>query len=188
MDTLISSKIKPDKSSSSKTVRKTFPVLGMTCAACAVSVESTLKSVKGVNDAGVNYANQSAWAEVEEFVREVDLQSAVQSAGYDLIVDSQDPHQDQEEAQHRLYLMLKTRTIWAVLLSIPIVVIGMFFMDSLQFGNWIMMALSAPVVFYLGRGFFINAWKQAKHGKANMDTLVALSGYSGANRASVPAT
>ncbi|WP_291036723.1 copper-translocating P-type ATPase [Dyadobacter sp. 50-39] len=51
----------------------------------------------------------------------------------------------------------------------------MFFMDKVPYGNWIMMALSAPVVFYLGRGFFINALKQAKYGKANMDTLVALS-------------
>nr|WP_298936384.1 copper-translocating P-type ATPase [uncultured Dyadobacter sp.] len=48
-------------------------------------------------------------------------------------------------------------------------------MDKVPYGNWIMMALSAPVVFYLGRGFFINALKQAKYGKANMDTLVALS-------------
>ena len=35
--------------------------------------------------------------------------------------------------------------------------------------------LSAPVVFYFGRNYFINAWKQAKHGLSNMDTLVALS-------------
>src|SRR5688572_23553220 len=37
------------------------------------------------------------------------------------------------------------------------------------------MVLSAPVGFYFGRSFFINAWKQAKHGYGNMDTLVALS-------------
>ncbi|HMW27069.1 MAG TPA: copper-translocating P-type ATPase, partial [Ferruginibacter sp.] len=54
------------------------------------------------------------------------------------------------------------------------VIIGMFFMD-MPYGNWIMMALSAPVVFYFGRSFFINAWKQARYRKANMDTLVALS-------------
>jgi Cu2+-exporting ATPase len=37
------------------------------------------------------------------------------------------------------------------------------------------MVFTAPVLFWFGRSFFINAWKQAKHGKANMDTLVALS-------------
>ncbi|RYF46819.1 MAG: heavy metal translocating P-type ATPase, partial [Cytophagaceae bacterium] len=66
------------------------------------------------------------------------------------------------------------RTIWALVLSLPIVVIGMFFM-SLPYGNYIMMALAAPVVFGFGRPFFVNAWKQARHGNANMDTLVALS-------------
>ena len=50
----------------------------------------------------------------------------------------------------------------------------MFFMN-MPYGNWIMMALATLVVFYFGRSFFINAWKQARHGKANMDTLVALS-------------
>lgn len=38
-----------------------------------------------------------------------------------------------------------------------------------------MLALSTPVVFWFGRNFFINAWKQAKHFTSNMDTLVALS-------------
>ncbi|TLU97344.1 MULTISPECIES: heavy metal translocating P-type ATPase [Dyadobacter] len=163
------------KKASDKYIKKTFPVLGMTCAACAVSVESMLKSAKGVHDAGVNYANQTAWAEYDQTVKPVDLQNLIRSVGYDLIVDSQDPQQEQQDAQLSHYKQLKRRTLWAALLSFPIVVIGMFFMDALPYGNWIMMALSAPVVFYLGRSFFMNAFKQATHGKANMDTLVALS-------------
>ncbi|TDE09396.1 MULTISPECIES: heavy metal translocating P-type ATPase [Dyadobacter] len=164
------------KKASNKYIKKTFPVLGMTCAACAVSVESMLKSAKGVQDAGVNYANQTAWAEYDgETVKPVDLQSLIRSVGYDLIVDSEDPQQEQQDAQLRHYKELKKRTFWAALLSFPIVIIGMFFMDTMPYGNWIMMALSAPIVFYLGRSFFINAFKQAKYGKANMDTLVALS-------------
>jgi Cu2+-exporting ATPase len=155
-------------------IKKTFPVLGMTCAACAVSLESMLKSAKGVHNAGVNYANQTAWAEYDETVNEEELQNAVRGIGYDLIVDAEDPGQVQQDAQARHYEELKKRTIWAVILSIPISVIGMFFMD-MPYGNWIMMALTIPVVFYLGRSYFINATKQARHKKANMDTLVALS-------------
>jgi Cu2+-exporting ATPase len=173
MEALISAK--PSTTKVSKNIKKTFPVLGMTCAACAVSVESILKSAKGVHDAGVNYANQTAWAEYDQTVKPVDLQNLIRSVGYDLIVDSQDPQQEQQQAQLKQYEQLKKRTIWAALLSLPIVIIGMFFMDKVPYGNWIMMALSAPVVFYLGRSFFINAFKQAKYGKANMDTLVALS-------------
>lgn len=162
------------KPSQNNYIKKAFPVLGMTCAACAVSVESMLKSAKGVHDAGVNYANQTAWVEYEETVKPEDLQNVMRGVGYDLIVDAEDPQQVQQDAQMKHYKELKKRTIWAALLSIPIMVIGMFFMD-LPYGNWIMMTLTIPVVFYLGRSYFINAFKQARHKKANMDTLVALS-------------
>jgi Cu2+-exporting ATPase len=158
-----------------KPVRKTYPVLEMTCAACAVSVESMLKTTPGVVDAGVNYANQQAWVEFDpQAVTQQELQTAIRSIGYDLVMDVEDPQAVQAEAQERQYESLKKRTIWAAILSVPVVVIGMFFMN-IPYANEIMLVLSAPVVFGLGRSFFVNAWKQARHGKTNMDTLVALS-------------
>ena len=42
-------------------------------------------------------------------------------------------------------------------------------------GRWISLLLTIPVLFYFGSHFFVNAWKQAKSRKANMDTLVSLS-------------
>jgi Cu2+-exporting ATPase len=156
-------------------VKDTYPVLEMTCAACAVSVESMLKSVDGVADAGVNFANQDAWVSYDPVkTGPQQLQATVRSIGYDLVIEKDNQQEVKEEAQRRHYLAIRTRTLWATLLSIPVVIIGMFFMD-MPYGNWIMMALSTPVVFFLGRSFFINAWKQARHRKANMDTLVALS-------------
>lgn len=155
--------------------KETFPVLEMTCAACAMSVESMLKSTEGVKDAAVNFANQTALVEYDANITQPsNLRSAVQAIGYDLVVDVADPQSVQEEFQHRSYEKLKTRTTWSIILAIPVVIIGMFFMD-MPFGNHISLVLTAPIVFYFGRGFFINAWKQARHGKANMDTLVALS-------------
>jgi P-type Cu2+ transporter len=155
--------------------RETFPVLEMTCAACAVSVESMLKSTAGVKDAAVNFANQTAWVEYDTTqTKAADLQNSVRSIGYDLVVDTEDPQAVQEEAQRKHYQEVKSRTIWSSVLALPVVVIGMFFMD-MPYGSYISMALAAPVVFYFGRNYFINAWKQARHGKANMDTLVALS-------------
>ncbi|CCH57645.1 heavy metal translocating P-type ATPase (plasmid) [Fibrisoma limi BUZ 3] len=155
--------------------RQTFPVLEMTCAACAVSVESMLNNTPGVAKAAVNYANQSVAVEYDpKAITPQGMQQVVQSIGYDLVVDAEDPQQVQQEAQQRHYEAVKQRTIWAAILSLPVVIIGMFFMD-MPYGNYIMMALSAPVVFWLGRSYFINAYKQARHGKANMDTLVALS-------------
>ena len=163
------------KTERGKTVKKTFPVLEMTCAACAISVESMLKSVNGVKDAGVNFANQSAWVEFNpEIATKNDLQNSIRSIGYDLVIDAVNSEEIKAEAQRNHYKLIKYRTIWSSILSLPIVIIGMFFMN-MPYGNWIMMALAAPVVFYFGKSFFINAWKQARHRKANMDTLVALS-------------
>ncbi|THU30366.1 cadmium-translocating P-type ATPase [Niastella caeni] len=159
----------------SQTVKKTFPVLDMTCAACAISVESMLKSVTGVAGAGVNFANQTAWVEYDPAIATTaDLQKTVRSIGYDLVIDEANSTEIKEAARQDHYESLKQRTIWASILSLPIVIIGMFFMN-MPYGNYISMALTVPVIGWFGRSFFINAWKQARHGKANMDTLVALS-------------
>lgn len=169
--------IAPEKPvrSAGATTRQTFPVLEMTCAACAVSVESMLNNTPGVTKAAVNYANQSATVDYNpKAITPQGMQQVLQSIGYDLVVDVEDPQAVQQEAQQRHYEAVKQRTLWAGILSVPVVVLGMFFMDA-PYANYIMMALSAPVVFWLGRSYFINAWKQMRHGKANMDTLVALS-------------
>lgn len=163
------------RSTNGKYKRETFPVLEMTCAACAVSVESMLKATAGVKEAAVNFANQTATVEYDTKLATVnDLQNSVRSIGYDLVVNVEDPQAVQEEAQRKHYEAVKNRTIWSSILALPVVIIGMFMMD-MPYGTYISMALTAPVVFYFGRNFFVNAWKQAKHLKANMDTLVALS-------------
>jgi Cu2+-exporting ATPase len=76
--------------------------------------------------------------------------------------------------QHVHLKKLKINNLWASILAFPIVVIAMFLMN-IPYANWIMLILATPVIVWFGRGFFINAIKQAKHGKADMDTLVALS-------------
>ncbi|HEU4554461.1 MAG TPA: heavy metal translocating P-type ATPase [Chitinophaga sp.] len=155
--------------------KDTFPVLEMTCAACAISVQSMLQSVNGVKEAGVNFANQTASVLYNPGIATPEaLQKAVRAIGYDLVIDTANQQQIQEAAQQQYYKRLKTRTIWSSLLALPVVIIGMFFMN-MPYANWMMLVLATPVVFYFGRSFFINAFKQARFGKANMDTLVALS-------------
>jgi P-type Cu2+ transporter len=167
--------VNPPAKKISKLIKQSLPVLEMTCAACAVSVESMLKATAGVKDASVNFANQTALVEYDPAIaKPADLQNAVRSIGYDLVVDVEDPQAVKEEAQLKHYEEVKNRTIWSAVLSTPVVIIGMFFME-LPYGNYISMVLSAPVVFYFGRTFFVHAWKQTRFGKANMDTLVALS-------------
>ena len=158
------------------TLKKTFPVLEMSCASCAVSVESILKSHQGVLKAAVNYATATVDVEYIPGVTEPrDLKKAVQEAGYDLWLEENKNETDTLENLHKeKYALLKRKAYLALLLSIPLVVIGMFFMD-MPYANEIMWALSTPVVLWLGSDFFKNAWKQARHRSTNMDTLVALS-------------
>src|SRR5690349_18614346 len=151
--------------------KEAFPVLDMTCAACALSVESMLKSTEGVRNAAVNFANQTAWVEYDEsLAKPADLRNAVQAIGYDLVVNVEDPEAVQEKHQQEAYAKAKSRTLWSIILSIPVVLLGMVWMDFL-YGRYISFLLTAPIVFYFGRYFFINTWKQARYGKANMDTL-----------------
>ncbi|MES2727545.1 MAG: heavy metal translocating P-type ATPase [Bacteroidota bacterium] len=158
------------------TEQKQFPVTGMTCASCASSVESILQHTPGTIQAAVNFANQTVQLEYVPTITNPDLlKAAIQAIGYDLIItDSEDSKQAVAELHNNNLNKLKTKTIWTIILSIPLVTIGMFFMD-IPYANYIMWLLSTPVVLWFGRSFFINAWKQAKHRNANMDTLVALS-------------
>ncbi|MBZ4192509.1 heavy metal translocating P-type ATPase [Niabella beijingensis] len=158
------------------TVKQSFPVLQMTCASCAVSVESMVKSEEGVLNASVNFATATLTVEyLPNLTNAQAIQKAVQAIGYDLLVEDEATQQETLEAIHqKKYRQLRRKTIWAVLLSLPVVVIGMFLMD-IPYANEIMWLFATPVVLWLGKDFYINAWKQARHRSANMDTLVALS-------------
>jgi len=158
------------------TITQTFPVLGMTCASCASSAESIVKHQEGVVSSSVNFATGNLTVEyLPDMTDATQLQKAVQSVGYDLLLEDENTQQETLKTIHaEKFQKLKNKTIWAVILSLPVVVIGMFFMD-MPYANEIMWLFSTPVVLWLGRDFFVNAWKQAKHRSANMDTLVALS-------------
>ena len=156
--------------------KETFPVLGMSCASCAARVDKTLNGLPGVQEASVNYA--AATAQVMYDADECSplvLKTAVQHAGYDLMIEAESDVADEVEKAHAVrYERLKKRTRWAIVLVVPIMVLSMAFMH-VGWVNYVVWLLSTPVVFVLGRGFFVSAWKQLKHGTCNMDTLVALS-------------
>lgn len=158
------------------TVKHTFPVLGMTCVSCAGSVESILKHQEGVIEASVNFATGNLTVEyLPNITDATKLQKAVQSIGYDLLVEEENKQQETLEAIHaEKFQNLKTKTVWANALSLPVVLIAMFFMD-MPYATPIMWLFSTPVLLWLGRDFFINAWKQTKLRSVNMNTLVALS-------------
>lgn len=154
-------------------VKKTYPVTGMSCASCATSVESMLKSQKGVKNAAVNFAGNTVLVEFSpEIVSEQSLKESVLSIGYDILIN--ESKEDAEEIEKKHLGDLKRRTLYSGMFALPLFVIGMFFMN-MPYANYIMWALATPVVFVFGKDFFVNAFKQLRHKSSNMDTLVALS-------------
>ncbi|MHA4807252.1 heavy metal translocating P-type ATPase [Flavitalea flava] len=157
-------------------VKRTFPVLNMTCASCAISSQSMLEAQPGVISATVNYANGNVQVEyIPQQTNPEELKKSLQSIGYDLMIEDTEEAKDAlENLQQKKFNELKIKTWGAIGISLPLVFIAMFFMD-IPYANYIMWGLSTPVLLWCGRQFFINAWKQARHRSANMDTLVALS-------------
>ena len=158
----------------------------MGCAACVARVENTLKNQKGVENASVSLASKSAQVDYDpQVVSACELKKAVQDAGYDLLVpedaddeadlDAESAAEAEAERQREdEYRSLRRDMVIAVILAVLIMLIGMGFKPFPGKGV-VLAGLAAESVFRCGRRFIRTAWKQARHGSSNMDTLVALS-------------
>ena len=170
------------------TVRKNYPVTGMGCAACVARVQKALQQSAGVQQAEVSLASNSARIDYDpQITSPAALRQCVQDAGYDLIVPEEDgedadPDLSEEEslaaraeqAHERAYASLRRDALLAIVLAAAVMVLGMAVPDFPGKG-WVLAALTAVSALWCGRRFFVTAWKQARHGHAGMDTLVALS-------------
>lgn len=158
-----------------KSVKKTYHVTGMHCAGCAANIEKVLSRREGVKSAGVNFAAATVLIDYDpEVVSPEQLRETVENAGFDMLVGDDDDDGESDRRQGKEFRKLKKNTLWAVCLAAPVFVIGMFFMH-MPYAHWVMLGFTIPVLGVFGRDFFINAWKQLKQGRANMDTLVAVS-------------
>ena len=156
--------------------RRNFPVTGLGCAACAARVGKILNGLPGVKEANVNFASSDAQVifDSAECTPEA-MKAAVQAGGYDLIIeDEAEAEKDAEEERAKQYASLKRQTIGAAILAIPVAVLSMAFMGE-RWAGYTVWLLATAAVFIFGRRFYVNAWKQLRHGTANMDTLVATS-------------
>ena len=155
--------------------KQTFPVLNMHCAGCANNVEKTVRKLVGVADASVNFASNTLSVSYEtDKLTPGEIRAAVLAAGYDLIMEEEHVEERQEEEQQKRYHRLKTRVIGAWIFAVPLLLLSMVFMH-VPYSNEIQMVLAIPVLVLFGTPFYTGAWKQARLGRSNMDTLVALS-------------
>ena len=156
--------------------KKAFPVLNMHCAGCANNVEKIVRKLPGIVDATVNFATNTLSVSYEaDKLTPGEIRAAVLSGGYDLIVEEENLREErQEEAQQQHYRKLKRQVIGAWIFAVPMLLLSMVFMH-VPYSNEIQLLLTLPVLILFGGSFFTGAWKQAKMGRSNMDTLVALS-------------
>ncbi len=171
---------------------------GMTCANCAATIERTLQSrIPGVVSAAVNYATEKAVVDVMAgAVARAELARAVEDAGYGVVEPAGGEAPDDAEARARAReIAHQTRTFWVgVAFSLPLFLLSMA-RDFGLLGAWahapwvnvLMLALAAPVQFYVGWDYYVGGFKALRNRTANMDVLVAL-GSSAAFFYSVPVT
>jgi Cu+-exporting ATPase len=152
---------------------------GMTCAACSSRIEKTLKEMPGVLFASVNLATEKAQVEFDEGVVTVhDMVRAIEDVGYSAEEAFEESRDREKEAREREVKKLRTRLILSILLSSPLLVamITALFKIPVEFlhNPIFQLIIATPVQFYIGWGFYKNAYHSLKAKSPGMDTLVAM--------------
>ena len=160
---------------------------GMSCASCANNIEDAIRSVPGVEACSVNFAVEQASVTYDSGKTDIaTIQAAVDEAGYsaqpmqdDVLAPEDDAERRARQAENRDL----TRKVWlsgivsAVLVigSLPVMTgVSIPFIPMWLHHPWLQLALTAPVQFWAGGAFYVNAWKALKRHTATMDTLVAI--------------
>ena len=165
----------------------TLKLRGMSCASCANNIEDAIRSIPGVSHASVNFGTEQATVTYDSNKTDVaTLQNAVDAAGYsaqpmqeDVLAAEDDTERQTRQAENRAL----TRKVWVSGIISAILVIGSLpamtgisipFIPMWLHDPWLQLVLTAPVQFWCGASFFVNAWKALKRHTATMDTLVAI--------------
>ncbi|MEW6015859.1 MAG: heavy metal translocating P-type ATPase [Candidatus Zixiibacteriota bacterium] len=151
-------------------------ISGMHCASCAANIERELSDVEGINQVAVNYALGTARVEFRpEEVEEKAIYGTISELGYGATPAAFASDDFAQEAK-----AAKRNFITSVLFAAPIMILSMGGMLWSQLRleprleGGILFLLTVPVLFYSGREIFADAWRQARHFRANMNSLIAL--------------
>ena len=161
-----------------------LPLVGMTCANCASTIERRLNKTDGVLEAAVNYASEKAVVTYAPgAVSRPELVAAVRKAGYDVVetADGEDLFDAEAAAREAEVHHQEKRLIVGLAFTVPLFFLSM----ARDFGllgawshaswvNWLFFALATPVQFYVGWDYYVGAYKSLRNGSANMDVLVAM--------------
>jgi len=165
------------------TDKKELVLTGMTCAACSTRIEKGLNKMDGVLQANVNLALEKASVEFNpSAISTKDLIQKVESLGYGAMVKSDENEKEAVDYRQKEIEKQQGKFLFAAILSLPLLwaMAGHFSFTSFlwvpdAFMNpWVQLALATPVQFFIGKQFYVGAYKALKNKSANMDVLVVL--------------
>ena len=156
-------------------MKKTIPVVGMACSACSANVEKMLNSLEGVNNASVNLPGRYALVDYEpDKISLEEMKRQINSIGYDLVIET---GRSVDEIQKREFCLLRRKTVLSWCFAVAVMCLSMGWIDvgSKDLSNQLSLILAVLNIFYCGSSFYSSAFRQLRHGSANMDTLVTMS-------------
>lgn len=156
-------------------MKKTIPVVGMACSACSANVEKKLNSLEGVHAASVSLLSRSALVDFDPAVISLDdMKREINNIGYDLVTETD---RSAIEIEQSAYVLLRRKVLFSWIFALLVMAISMHWivLGNRDMGNQVSLLLALFNLIYCGRSFYLTAFKQLRHGAANMDTLVALS-------------
>lgn len=184
--------------------KRTYKIKGMSCASCAIQIEKALAKIPGVDKAVVNYMTQEATVTgdindqtakhaVESVGYDIDLgtnhdmhkmhqiPNGETMQGMSHVSFRHDDHAEHAKIETAAEIqIIKNKVIFGIIVSIIVMTLSFsayipYFQNiSPQILNYTMLILATSVLIYIGRQFYLSAWRALKHFSANMDTLIAL--------------
>jgi P-type Cu+ transporter len=165
------------------TSKTELDVTGMTCAACSTRIEKGLNKLEGVVGATVNLALEKATVEYNpSILSPQDMIKRVEKLGYGAIIKNEGNEQETSDYRLKEIETQQGKFIFSLILSLPLLwaMVGHFSFTAFLYvpeafmNPWVQMLLATPVQFYIGKQFYISAYKALRNKSANMDVLVAL--------------
>ncbi|TSC76262.1 MAG: Cu2+-exporting ATPase [Parcubacteria group bacterium Gr01-1014_31] len=151
----------------------------MHCASCVLRNERALKKLPGVTSAVVNFATHTATVDYDETkIGEHHMVKAITDNGYKVMTHEMAEHHHASEQEE--VARVRTRAFFALALAVPTVVLAMgdimlpWEIIGINASIWLQAALSAAVILGFGAEFHLGMLKQARHGTADMDTLISI--------------
>ncbi len=170
-----------------------FYVQGMSDDNDARRLEKALSSLEGVLESSVSFSAERAKVSyIPTIVSQQDLRKIIKQAGFQAVVSGDLSVDAEAQAREAEIDYQKKMLIIGLIFTVPLFILSMgtdfglikVGMDSTWL-KWVMFALATPVQFYVGRQYYVGAYKSLRNGSANMDVLVAL-GSSAAYFYSIP--